>query len=74
MPIPLTLGALSKRFKASLRSPPHKAMMSVCVIVSMLITGAMLLARSDSHTLNECVGYHTLPEKFVWYTHNMTDA
>jgi len=42
MPMPLTLGALSKRFKASLRSPPDNAMMSACAVASMLITGAML--------------------------------
>ena len=42
MPIPPTLGALSKRFKASLRLPPDKAVMSCCAVASVLITGAIL--------------------------------
>ena len=42
MPIPSTFDALSKRFKASLRSLSDKAMMSSCAVASVLITGAML--------------------------------
>ena len=42
MPMPPTLGVLSKHFKASLRSPPDNAMMPVCAVASMLIPGAML--------------------------------
>ena len=55
MPIRLTSGALLKRFKASLRSPADKVMMSVCAAKSMLMAGAMLPGGARAEATDECL-------------------
>ena len=54
MPIPPTLGALSKRFQASMRSPPDKVMMSVCAVANMLMTGTMLPGGAPAAAAHDC--------------------
>ena len=55
MPIQLTSGALSKRFKASLRSPADKVVMSVCAAKNMLMAGAMLPGGARAEATDECL-------------------
>ena len=53
-PIPPTLGALSKRFKAFSRLSANKVMMSLCAAASMLMTGAMLPGGARAAATDGC--------------------